>query len=208
MNKLTLSQLVNKYTNKDADMKLFIEELTEYYASKYNVPNCQIKIVPFDDVTGHKTHPAFYKRAEKTIYFRNDVLECGDIGRIIKLTSHEWMHYYVDLFETGEIKQKDLVQQYKTLILEAKNDVSCDLDILMREYSKAYTKLSVSETVADNFAQDVLRDLREAVKDKNLIKCFDNQINNHNRQITEMRQIIENNPEFNAFVQKLKSNKK
>jgi len=136
------------------------------------------------------------------------VPECGDIGRIIKLTSHEWMHYYVDLFETGEIKRKDLVQQYKTLILEAKNDVSCDLDILMREYSKVYTKLSANETVADNFAQDVLKDLRKEAKDRNLINCFNNQINNHDRQITEMRQIIESNPEFNAIIKRLKNNKK
>jgi len=38
MNKLNLSQLVNKYTNKDADMKLFIQELTEYLPQNIMYP--------------------------------------------------------------------------------------------------------------------------------------------------------------------------
>lgn len=208
MNRSDLFQLLEKYTNKNADMKLFIIELTEYYAKKYNVPNCKIEFISFDDIVGHKTHTAFFKQSENTIYFRKEVPECGDIFRIIKLTSHEWMHYYVSLFEKGITKQKDLIKEYKDLIIETKFDVSFDLTILLQKYSKAYTKLSAYESVADNFAQNVLKDLQNEIKDINLLKCIDNQISGHNKQVKELQGIINNNPELNAIVEKLKKKNK
>jgi len=117
------------------------------------------------------------------------------------------MHYYVSLFEKGITKQKDLIKEYKDLIIETKFDVSFDLTILLQKYSKAYTKLSAYESVADNFAQNVLKDLQNEIKDINLLKCIDNQISGHNKQVKELQGII-NNPELNAIVEKLKKKNK
>ncbi len=202
-----IEKLVKKYSKKNADMLAFVTELTEFYASKYGVPNCDIKIVPFDEKTGHKTYPAFFKSSERTIYFREDVPTCGDIGRIIKLTSHEWMHYYAYLFELGEIKKSKSSTKYNKFLSELDDDIHIEFDMLVRNLSRAVTKLSASEFLPDTFAQDILKGLRKSTQNKSLQACYDNQINNHDRQIKEMRKIIKDNPEINIIIEKLKKNK-
>lgn len=181
-----------------------IEVLTKCFAGFYNVPNCKISIQEFNgEFAKFNNNPAFYMNSNNTIYFRKDIIEESNTARIIKLTAHEWMHYYVNLVKQGIVKKENIVSN-KELLEEAINEPIKNVKRIFGEFIKAYEKLSASEVLADNFAQDILKEYKFYTKDDFIKKEIDKQIENHEIQVENMKKILNKNKELYEIAKKLK----
>lgn len=202
--KTKIIKLVEDVIKSKITHNAFIEKLFVTFSKEYNVPNCNVKIFNSnDELTGGRQNPAFFSRKHETIYFREDVIKEFNISRIIKLTAHEWMHYYVSLVEKGVI-ENNIIPTYKDLVLEASKDIMPKIHVEIMKFLKAFQKLSAEELVADNFAQDLLKNIYNEIKDNNLKESIKYQIDSHNQQIDNMNEIINKYPELDKFTKEMK----
>ena len=60
-------KIINKAVGKK-ELKNFYIELVSKFAENFNVSTCAIEVLETDNILN--THPAYYSRSKKTIFFR------------------------------------------------------------------------------------------------------------------------------------------
>ena len=114
--------------------------------------------------------------------------------RLIKLFSHEWMHFYTALAEFKMVEKEKIYKKYKDKILLSPN---WHYDDLKQKYAdktilEAVVKLSPYESVADEFAMDILQLIVNYCNDVRIKEGATKQIKAHNEQIERCQTILKN----------------
>ncbi len=190
----------------DDDFLNFVKVLTNYFAKQLGVENCKVgcnlelkkqdlnKSAFENHLTPAQCGPIVQngKLVGCSIVFDPSLAKQGRIARIIKLTAHEWMHYYDNLVKAGIVKIEDVDIKYQDLIVKSHKFVAHQMrkEIVDRKLYDCLLKLSPSESLADLYAQNLLKDILKHSKNEALKIDIQKQIDIYEQQIVEHKQYL------------------
>jgi len=184
------------------DFLHFVKTLTNYFAQQFGVKNCECQLKKQDL---NKSAFVWVLRTAECIpvldngIFKSAILKFdpsvakqGNLARIIKLTAHEWMHYYDMLVKSKTVKAEDVDVRYKDLLTQSKHFVSAQMkkEIIDLKIYDCLLKLSPLEMVADLHAKNVLQDVLQHTNNRELKADIQVQLNNYNNQIVKHQKYL------------------
>lgn len=180
----------------------FVKTITNYFAQKFGVKNCEIQLKKQKQNTNAFVgvlrtaecvpilEGGLFKSA--ILKFDPSVAKQGNIARIIKLTAHEWMHYYDMLVKSKTVQPEDVDVRYKDLLTKSRHFVSAQMkkEITDPKIYDCLLKLSPLEMVADLHAKNVLQDILQHTNNQVLKTDIQIQLNNYNKQVETLKSYL------------------
>ena len=179
----------------------FVQTIGQYFSQNLCVNDCpiEVQLLGSSEKCMGKNPPACHKYNEEKdiegnwviknerIVFDEKILHEKNVARVIKLLAHEWMHYYNAQFKLGLVKENELPEKYKKLLLKTKNIELKKMAIKKKYQNKqilaCLNKLMANEVVADEFALDFLLEVFQSVVNENLKVDIQSEIRKHQQQV-------------------------
>lgn len=194
---------IENFQLNEENFLVFVQTLAQYFSQKMCVRVCPIEIQSLgsSEKCLGKNPPACHKYdevkdsegnliiANERIVFDEKLIYEKNVARVVKLLAHEWMHFYNTQYKLGLVKENELPEKYKKLLLKTK-DIELKKMTIKEKYQNkqilaCLNKLMANEVVADSFAQDFLKEVLKNVVDEKLKKQIQKEIEKHNLQIDD-----------------------
>ena len=198
---------------------IFIQALGQYFSQKMCVCVCPIEVQSLGSSIKclGKNPPACHKYdevkdsegnltiANERIVFDEKLIYEKNVARVVKLLAHEWMHFYNTQYKLGLVKENELPEKYKKLLLKTKDIESKKMTIKEKYQNKqilvCLNKLMANEVVADEFAIDFLLEVFQNVVNEKLKGDIQSEISKHKQQVESYVKYLANVEVYEDFLE-------